>query len=317
LKILICLLLPLTLFSQEVLKKKDDKVMISSVDLELEQGKKYIIQSDSGEAEIGVYKNRSGGNYVAKVLSGDLNVGDRINSFARKSSTTTSVSESISSSSSHMYEKYNFGIHLGANYSGGTNTSFAGVQVEKHDSGLGFQGGLVFDYNFNSSMTLAMKLSFNVYENTSTEGAVLIGGAGSELETRATTISVQPRFKYKFLSNSKGHKFAYGFLGARIGRALSMTGTITNPSTPTTPIRIDYLDENDPIVLASQIEAEKTLFDIPLGIGMNFKLNTSANSLIISPNFTYYLQVKDLIRGAAPGDGFRVTTMEFNLDILF
>ncbi len=312
-KILILLLLPLSLFSQEVLKKKDDKVMISSTSIDLEQGKKYVIQSNSGEALIGVYKNLSGGNYVAKILEGDLNVGDSIDSFAKKSTTTYSSSNSITSSTGKIYQPFNFGIHLGGNYSGGTDTEETiGSSVEtKFDSGIGFQGGVVFDYNFNPSMSLSTKLSFATYVNTLDN----IDGLGTNQENKSTTISIEPRFKYKFLSDSVGYKLAYGFTGVRIGKLLSMETIATNPAVAS-PTKFDFLDDQTAAALNTKVA--DILIDIPIGVGMNFKLKSLTNTLVISPNFTYYLQVGDItehINGSS--GGFRVSTMAFNIDVLF
>ncbi len=313
-KILILFLLPLTLFSQEILKKKGDKVMISSADIELVQGKKYVVQSDSGEALIGVYKNLSAGNYVAKVLSGDLNVGDRIDSFARKSSSTYSSSgsssSSITSSTGKIYDPINWGIFWGTNYSGGTATDevTAGEFEEtKHDAGLGFQGGVVLDVNFNPSMTFSTKLSFATYRNTVDN----FDGLGTNGEFKTTTISIEPRFKYKFLSNSMGHRWAYVFAGARIGKALSAELIATNPLAPA-PQKVDLLDDTQ----NQGVEVSSILVDLPIGIGANFKLGR-INSLILSPNFTYYLQVGNFSEGPGLNDKFKASTMAFNVDLLF
>ncbi len=307
-KILMLLVLAIPAFSQKVLKVRGDTILISNDDIELEEGKKYYIETESGEALIGTYTNAStGSGYVAKILDGEVAEGDRIAKYTKKKIGGGSVSRSHSG----PYKKFQWGFHGGLNQFGTKTVDGNGKTLEESDAELGFQGGLVLQYNINEKFGINTKLSYNTFK-ASKEDKTTIPGQVITDYLSLSTITLQPTATFRVV------KFLDVFAGVRVGMAMSLVQTTEDANGNELPIyngktEFDALDEQNQKL--GKFEVSKIGLDIPLGIGLNFDLG----NISLRPNFTYYLPLGALVESTDPNDVYETTysNMAFNLDVLF
>ncbi len=303
-KILLILLISLASFSQEILEVRGENVFISNRDLELTPGKKYIIETQSGPAEIGVYKNSDKSNgYVAKVLSGNINKADYISKVmvkTTKTKTTTRTKYRTVNRNKNFY----WGAHLGVNSLSTEiiDTSNNDQVISETDSSLGFQLGLNAQYYFNSKWALNAKISYNSLRTSAETGS---GVSRVEEETAISTVTIQPQIKFYPIDQ------LFVQLGLRAGFFTGFTvnedqGGVSLPEE-------DWLDDT---FVESNYGARVNKFglDIPLGVGGSFKLE----SMIIEPNITFYIPLGPLVEGVQ-GNPLEVnyTNFAFNIDFLF
>jgi len=300
-KYLILLVLTLPAFSQKILKVKDDNVLISNEDLDLESGKKYYLETDSGESLIGVYTNGSSDSgYVAKILEGDLSEGDRITTHRKKKVSGGSMA-------SGAFKKLRFGVHGGVNLASSTNsyevTSGTAPEDDTFDASMGFQAGVNAQYNLNAKMGVNLKLSYNIHK-FSQEGAV----AEQESQVDFSSVSFQPTLKFHPI------KFAYVFTGVRVAMPMSITQkTVDTESGEIIGEEVDLKALAD---LDDDSEISGMVLDIPLGIGFNFDMG----KISLQPNFTYYLAMSSWGSsddGTGNTSQSKMQTLAFNLDVLF
>ncbi len=312
-KYLVLLAMMLPAFSQKILKVKDDNVLISNDDIELESGKKYYLETDSGESLIGVYTNGSSDSgYVARILEGDLSEGDRITSHRKKK---------ISGGSMAMgpYKKFSFGIHAGVNLTG-TNTSCEDVTAgscpatdSSTDAGLGFQGGLNLQYHFSQKLALNAKISYNIHKFSS-ELATPTGAATTgpfETQGEYSTISFQPTIKY-YIMNA-----LFASTGVRVHMPMGFTskGVDTSNGEIIPNSEVDILGLDDAQLATAGLAKPGMYLDIPLNIGASFNLG----KIKLEPNFTYYFPISAILESdsTAFNQTAKLSSMAFNLDVLF
>ncbi len=314
-KYLVLLALMLPAFSQKILKVKDDNVLISNDDIELESGKKYYLETDSGESLIGVYTNGSSeSGYVARILEGDLSEGDRITSHRKKKISGGSMA-------SGPFKKFRFGLHGGVNLTsmpGSCEETTAGWCDDNFDSsvdseaGLAFQGGLILQYHLSSKLAINAKISYNLFTSTIKDevptGATTTGPF--EAQTDYSTISFQPTIKYYFISA------LFASTGIRLHMPMSLTSqTVDTSNGETFGTEADLLDEQT--YTANGLAKPGMYLDIPLNVGASFNLG----KLKLEPNFTYYFPLSTVLEtDAAVTDGkidIKLGSMAFNLDVLF
>ncbi len=300
-KIFIILLMAIPAFSQKIIKVRGDNILISGDDISLEEGKKYFIETESGEALIGTYTNAStGSGFVAKILEGDVAEGDRISSYRKKK-----VGGSSGSSIARSGKPFQFGIFLGANQmSGKTVEQDSGEEISSTDAGTGFQGGAIAEYNFSPKVALNTKLGYHV---TTTSGELTIGGATFTRNTDLSFVALQPTIKFRF------SEMFNVFAGVRAGMAMGFTQNTEDSNGNPVGQEVDLLDEATQT--AGNFEVASFGLDIPLGLGVKFNLG----NLTVEPNFTYYLPIGASIEnnGVTPAQEVLLSNMALNIDVLF
>ncbi len=311
-KYFIILFLTSNLLAQQIVEVKGENIFISNEALQLSAGKKYKIETQSGTALIGVYKNSDKTNgFVAKVIEGNVNKGDYISKVITSSKTSASSSKKVTSKS-YSYnpnKKFRWGVHAGFNSLGVkvVNTT-NDTENPIYDPKLGFQAGLVAAYSLNQKITLNTKLSYFIMRAFTDRN--LGGGTSMEDGVELNSFAIEPSAQFYLLDFLNIHA------GLRVGFLTRLLKYDEDTSTGVGANGFrneeDWLDEG--VAEQRGFDVQSVGVDIPIGIGARFQ----SGSVSIEPNFTFYIPVGPLARDLN-GTGFEVTynTFAFNVDFLF